>query len=105
MTDQDLSATPVPSGGPRASRISGLLGIGLILIAFALFKWPVIQGRFAVAAIGIFVIALVVLRPPGFWDAPSVRNWRRVFGDWAVVVIYVAIGIAGIVAAFIIPMQ
>jgi uncharacterized membrane protein HdeD (DUF308 family) len=104
MIDQE-STVHIASGGPRAGRLASVLGIGFVVVALGLFQWPVLQGRFAVAAIGMFVLVLAWLRPAGFWNAPSVREWRRVLGDRLVLVIYLAVGIAGIIAAFKIPMR
>jgi len=59
----------------------------------------------AVTSIGMFVTALALLRPPGFWDAPLVRAGRRLFGDWPVAGLYLCCGILFIVFAWLAEFQ
>jgi len=52
-----------------------------------------------VATFGVLPIALGVLKPNGFWDAPNVTGWRWAFSDVGVRTLYIVIGIVWVVAA------
>ena len=89
------------NGSTRGRRGLGhFVLIGLALSVFAVLMPSSIWGnRLSVAAFGVLPIALGILRPNGFWDAPSVVLWRSGFGKLGVRTIYIVVGIAWIVAA------
>jgi hypothetical protein len=104
-TSSSGDASTLVNRGSAATRQTTGLGLTLILITLLLFKWPALQGRMAVTSIGMFVTALALLRPPGFWDAPLVRAGRRLFGDWPVAGLYLCCGILFIVFAWLAEFQ
>ena len=84
--------------GRRALGQFVLIGLTLSLVA-ALMPNSSIGNRVGVATVGVLPIALGVLKPAGFWDAPAVTGWRWAFSDLGVRMIYILIGIVWVVAA------
>jgi hypothetical protein len=95
---------------PTAPELRGHRGLGpvltvagVLLAALGVIRisWPGLLARAAVAALGTFLLVLVLLRTRGLWDAPSVQVWREVFGDRMVMAIYVILAVALIVFAVV----
>ena len=99
-----LWRTPIPTGGRHAWRIT--LGVGLFFIATSLFL-PLpsnLQARVALTGIGAISAVFVIARPKFFWENGQVEGWRWFFGDIGVVIIYLAIGLGLIAAAWFAPL-
>ncbi len=95
-----MSERPVndPARGRRALGQFVLIGLTLSIVA-ALMPHSSLGNRVAVATFGVLPIALGVLKPNGFWDAPNVTGWRWAFSDVGVRTLYIVIGIVWVVAA------
>lgn len=83
-----------------------LAAAGLVFIAVAiLWSDPVWRARSALAGLGALVCVLALARPAGFWEAGSMLDLRRRFGDTAVTVVYLAVGAVIIFYALTTPLD
>ena len=77
-----------PARGRRALGQFVLIGLTLSIVA-ALMPHSSLGNRVGVATFGVLPIALGVLRPNGFWDAPNATGWRWAFSDVGVRRLYI----------------
>ncbi|SRR6266516_970572 len=93
---RDSSESPAQRRAFGWTVVVGTVLIGVVLLASGT---PIFRARLAMAGIGVFSIALAVLRPGGFWDAPRLRVWRASLGDAVVTFVYIGVGIAVVIWA------
>lgn len=89
------------TGGEFSLLGAAVAGVALIVIAVLLRGHPDIQGRFAMGAIGLFILIVAVLRPPGVWDSEEVESLRWAIGDWLTFGILVLCALPFIVMAVV----
>jgi hypothetical protein len=66
-------------------------------IAAVALLWPQMLQRAAMVGLGMFIVALVLLKTRAFWDLLEELGWRQAFGDRLVGIAYVLIGLALII--------
>lgn len=100
-----FSKQELPAGAPNA--IYRVAGAGLAIIGLCAFlPWGSnVQARVAVVGVGIVMILLGQLRPPGFWGSGSIGAWRQLFGDRFVVVFYTAVGAVVAVGVWLVRLE
>ncbi len=60
------------------------------------------QARAAISCIGAVMVLIAWLRPESLWEAGSTQNWRAVLGDTGFIVVYVGLGLAVMIGAWLI---
>jgi hypothetical protein len=96
---------PFAPGSPRAIWYLALIGLAFC-VACAVLPWDSnIQARVGLCGVGVVVMSIGILRPRGVWESGQLEGWRWAFGDHAVAFIYVALGAAFAVGAWLLPLS
>ncbi len=101
MGDDEVRWFPKRGASGELWRVLGV-GVPLVLGVVAInLLWPSLGGRAAVAAVGLFILFLVITQAGVLWDNPQVEGWRQFFGDNVVRLIYVVVALAFIAVALV----
>ena len=91
---------------PSRKDLGGTDGIlAILVVAFCIFGgvaavalfWRQMLPRAAMVGLGIFIVALALLKTRAFLDFLERAGWRQAFGDRLVEIVYIMIGLALII--------